>query len=79
MRKLKVVCTAYLIVPNHWKVVSHPDGFKVLKIGKDYLDFSLTCLKAVNADLSEWQENIADVQKVIARITQLDTEIEVLD
>jgi len=79
MRKLKVVCTAYLTVPNRWEVVPDPCGVKVLKIGKVYVDFGIVCLRAEDAELSTWCENSADTEKVRNRITDWSTEIEVIE
>jgi hypothetical protein len=50
MKKIKVIVTADMELPDNWEIAEHADNITVLKIEEKYYDFDLMCF---STDMNE--------------------------
>jgi len=77
MKKIKVVVSGELEVPDDWNVVEHADGFSVLKIKDVYCDFNLMCMTTRSNDSGiTWEEDDDITEMVMEHLETMSCEVE---
>ena len=77
MKKIKVIVTGTLEVPDDWSVVEHADGFSVIKINDVYCDFNFMCLTTKSSDPGiTWEEDDQVTELVMEHLESMSSEID---
>ncbi len=76
MRKLVLRMTAELQIPDDWKLVDHPGGMQVLKVGDKFVDFDITPLATTSHEPdATWSDEDQDLtRRILDAVTGLDVE-----
>ena len=79
MKKLSLVLTAELEIPDDWELVEHPSGIWVLKVGGRFVDFDITPLVTVsNAPDATWSDEDEEfTEEILDMVTGLDSQMEI--
>ena len=79
MKKLSLVLTAELEIPDDWELVEHPSGIWVLKVGGRFVDFDITPLVTDSGavDATWGDEDEAFTGEILDMVTGLDSQMEI--
>ena len=79
MKKLSLVLTAELEIPDDWELVEHPSGIWVLEVGGRFVDFVITPLvTGSGAVVATWSvEDEAFTGEILDMVTGLDSQMEI--
>ena len=82
MKKLQVIITLGMEVPDHWNLVEHQDGFTVIDTGDGkFLDMTFTpMVTSDDGEDAEWSNDYDDefADAVLEMVKEYDTEMEMV-